>query len=63
MDKVTRMVKGIVLIYLFTFIPLSIWAGDTTYYDVVPLPQSIVEQKGEPFVLEEGVQILAPDDL
>ena len=38
-------------------------AGDAANYNVVPLPQSIVEQKGEPFVLEEGVQILAPADL
>ena len=30
---------------------------------MVPLPQSIVEQKGEPFILEEGVQILAPAEL
>ncbi len=33
------------------------------HYDVVPLPQRIVEQKGEAFVLEDGVQILAPADL
>ena len=32
-------------------------------YNVVPLPQSIVEQKGEAFILEEGVQILAPAEL
>ena len=32
-------------------------------YDIVPLPQSIVGQQGEPFVMEEGVQILAPADL
>ena len=38
-------------------------AGDAANYNVVPLPQSIVEQKGEPFVLEDGVQILAPADL
>jgi hexosaminidase len=38
-------------------------AGNPANYNVVPLPQSIVEQKGEAFVLEEGVQILAPADL
>ena len=32
-------------------------------YNVVPLPQSIVEKKGDPFILEEGVQILAPAEL
>ena len=32
-------------------------------YNVVPLPQSIVEQKGDPFILDEGVQILAPAEL
>ena len=32
-------------------------------YDVVPLPQSIQMQKGEPFVLNDQVQILAPVDL
>ena len=29
-------------------------AGEPANYEVVPLPQSIVEQKGAPFVLEEG---------
>ena len=38
-------------------------AGNPANYNVVPLPQSIVEQKGEAFVLEDGVQILAPADL
>ena len=32
-------------------------------YDIVPMPQSIELQKGEPFVLETGVQILAPAEL
>ena len=31
----------------------------TANYEVVPLPQQIVMQKGEPFVLETGVEILA----
>mgnify|MGYP002521950782 CR=1 FL=1 len=52
-----------VLFYLFTLLPLGVWAGNPANYDIVPLPQSIVEQKGEAFVLEDGVQILAPTDL
>ena len=57
------MVKGILLFYLFALLPLSVQAGNPANYNVVPLPQSIVEQKGEAFVLEEGVQILAPAEL
>ena len=38
-------------------------AGDAANYEVVPRPQSIVEQKGAPFILEEGVEILAPAGL
>ena len=50
-------------LFLFTILPLSAFAGDPANYNVVPLPQSIVEQKGEAFILEEGVQILAPVEL
>ena len=32
-------------------------------YEVVPLPQSIQMQKGEPFVLDGSVQILVQDGL
>ena len=60
---VIGMVKGILLFYLFALLPLSVQAGNPANYNVVPLPQSIVEQKGEAFVMEEGVQILAPADL
>ena len=49
--------------YLFTFLPLSALAGESANYEVVPRPQSIVEQKGAPFILEEGVEILAPAGL
>ena len=49
--------------YLFTFLPLSALAGEAANYEVVPRPQSIVEQKGAPFILEEGVEILAPAGL
>ena len=38
-------------------------AGEAANYEVVPRPQSIVEQKGAPFILEEGVEILAPAGL
>ena len=62
-NQVICMVKGILLFYLFTFLPLFVQAGNPANYDIVPLPQSIVEQKGEAFVLEDGVQILAPTDL
>ena len=62
-NKVMGVVKGFLPFYLYTLLPLSVYAGNPANYDVVPLPQSIVEQKGEPFVLEEGVQILAPAEL
>ena len=42
---------------LFTSVAL---AGD---YNIVPLPQSITLQKGEPFTLDATVQILAPSTL
>ncbi len=62
-NKVMGVVKGFLPFYLYTLLPLSVYAGEPANYDVVPLPQSIVEQKGEPFILEEGVQILAPAEL
>ena len=49
--KVRSLVMSISLFHLFTFSPLNISAGDLANYEVVPLPQSIVMQKGEPFVL------------
>ena len=54
---------SISLFHLFTFSPLNISAGNPANYEVVPLPQSIVMQKGEPFVLNSQVQILAADGL
>lgn len=51
------------LFHLFTFSPLDISAGNPANYEVVPLPQSIVMQKGEPFILETGVEILTTADL
>ena len=38
-------------------------ASAQTYYEVVPLPQSIEMQKGEAFILNDLVQILAPETL
>ena len=61
------------IICLLSFSPTRVLAGDlarsalplgsSKNYEVVPLPQSIVMQKGEPFMLEEGVEILATADL
>lgn len=48
---------------LLSFSPASALAGNPANYEVVPLPQSIVLQKGEPFILEAGVEILATADL
>ena len=58
--------KAAVLAILFTFhlsLFTSVQAGDLTNYQVVPLPQSIQMQKGEPFVLNSQVQILAAEGL
>ena len=53
-----------IILSLFNYyIATMSMAGNPANYNVVPLPQSIVEQKGEAFVLEDGVQILAPADL
>ena len=57
------MAKGLLPFYLFTLLPFNTLAGETASYDLVPLPQSIVMQKGEPFVLNGDVQILAGEDL
>ncbi len=57
------MAKGLLPFYLFTLLPFNTLAGETASYDVVPLPQSIVMQKGEPFVLNGDVQIIAGEDL
>ena len=62
-NKVIGMAKGLLPFYLFTLLPFNTLAGETASYDVVPLPQSIVMQKGEPFVLNGDVQILAGEDL
>jgi len=48
---------------LLSFSPARALAGNPANYEVVPLPQSIVMQKGEPFVLDETVEILSTPDL
>ena len=48
---------------LLSFSPASAQAGHPANYEVVPLPQSITMQKGEPFVLDETVEILSTPDL
>ena len=53
MSRIVLLIMGLVL---------SISAR--AQYDVVPLPQSIQMQKGEPFLLSnDQVQILAPETL
>ena len=54
--------KGLLPFYLFTLLLLSVPAR--AQYEVVPLPQSIQMQKGEPFLLSnDQVQILALETL
>ena len=52
--KVRSLVMSISLFHFFTL---------SAQYEVVPLPQSIQMQKGEPFVLNNQVQILAAEGL
>jgi hexosaminidase len=61
--KNERLKMRVIILLLLAISPLFVQAGKPAGYDVVPLPQSIVEGKGEPFILEEGVEILAPADL
>ena len=62
-NKVLGVVKGILPFYLFTFLPFHTLAGESANYNVVPLPQSVQLQQGEPFVLNGDVQILAGEEL
>ena len=48
---------------LLSFSPARALAGNPASYEVVPLPQSIVMQKGEPFVLDDQVFILYGESL
>ena len=51
------------IICFLSFSAIRMLAGEPANYEVVPLSQSIVEQKGAPFILEEGVEILASPEL
>ena len=42
---------------------IGMTAGEGISYDVVPLPQSIAMQKGDPFVLDGDVMILCDASL
>jgi len=59
--RFVNMGKGLLPFYLFTLLLLCVPAR--AQYDVVPLPQNISLQQGEPFVIDNTVQIIAPDDL
>jgi len=59
-NKIIGSVRGLILICLLVFLPVSVHAVD---YHVVPEPQSIQQQKGNPFQLADFVQIIAPDSL
>ena len=48
---------------LLSFSPARVLADNPANYEVVPLPQSIVMQKGEPFVLDDQVEILYDESL
>ena len=48
---------------LLSFSPASTLASHPADYEVVPMPQRIEMQKGEPFVLNGDVQIIAGEDL
>lgn len=52
--------KKILFVLVALMLGIGMRAGDPANYEVVPRPQSIVEKAGNAFILEEGVQILAP---
>ena len=52
-----------IFISLMLMMSIQASAGEPANYEVVPMPQSIVEQKGAPFILEEGVEILTTPEL
>ena len=57
------MAKGLLPFYLFIFLPFNALASQLANYEVVPLPQSIVMQKGEPFLLDDQVEIIYDESL
>ena len=52
----------VIVLFLSAMLSLSIQANPANY-DVVPMPQQVVLQQGEPFVLNNDVQILAVEGL
>ena len=53
-----------IILSLFNyFIATMSMAANAVNYDVVPMPQQVALQQGEPFVLNSSVQILAPEGL
>ena len=66
MDTISLKTRMVALVILFTIhcsLFTVLYAGEPANYEVLPLPQRIDYQKGEPFVLEDEVQILAPVEL
>ena len=55
--------KKILFVLVALMLGIGMRAGDPANYEVVPRPQSIVEKAGNAFILEEGVQILAPESV
>ena len=63
LQMITKMGRKSLIVLLFIICNLS-FIPVRAQYDVVPLPQSIQMQKGEPFLLSnDQVQILAPETL
>lgn len=50
-------------LFLLFAVSLLCTAMHAVNYDVVPMPQQVALQQGEPFVLNDQVQILAADGL
>ena len=57
------MKKIAAILFILMGMSSGLQAGDFANYDVVPLPQSIAIQKGEPFILDGEVMILADTGL
>lgn len=57
------MKKLVTILLLLMGMSTGLWAGDMASYDIVPLPQSIVMQKGKSFILDGEVSILCDASL
>ena len=57
------MKKIVTILLLLMGMSTGLWAGDMASYDIVPLPQSIVMQKGKSFILDNEVSILCDASL